>query len=69
MNDIWRRFALDFLRSFVIIFLVFVLIRYFGWLGYDGTRGDFAASAAVEVLPSLGWALVLTVVRAFLERR
>ncbi|AFZ66696.1 hypothetical protein [Deinococcus peraridilitoris] len=69
MKPDWRHFALDFLRSFVVIFVVFTLIRYFGWLGYADSRGDLATSAAVEVIPSLGWALILTVIRIFLSRR
>ena len=63
MRPRWPSLVRDFLGAFVVLFVIFTLLRYFGWLSFAGTRGDLIASMRVELGPSLLWALVLVVVR------
>ncbi|PYE54243.1 hypothetical protein [Deinococcus yavapaiensis] len=58
----------DFLLAFVALFLVFTLLRYFGWLNFTGTRGDLIASMRAEILPSLLWGLAYAALRVMRKR-
>jgi|GEM_PF-5418130 len=68
MTPAWQRILLDYLRNFVILFVVFTAFRYFGLFGYAESSGDLTASMRAELLPSLLWASVLVAIRVFLRR-
>lgn len=58
----------EYLVAFAVIFAVFTLLRYFGWLNFSGTRGDLPSSMRAELVPSLIWALALVALRLVRKR-
>lgn len=68
MRPSWPTLLREYLGAFAVLFVVFTLLRYFGWLNFTGTRGDLGASMRAEVVPSLLWALAYVALQAFRKR-